>query len=64
MRDLENVLRREYGNQITVSLVKPLHDEYFEASYMVCVDNVITVRADEPLKRICEEIEKMIQKLR
>lgn len=61
MRDykaLETVLKNEYGGRVSVAYIKPLHDEDFEAGYVVCVDNIIVANADIMIKNICEAIER------
>lgn len=59
---LKEALKNEFGDKVTVNRISPLHDEDFEPSYMICVDGVITCRADLSLKDICEAVEKMINK--
>lgn len=55
--ELETVLKNEYGKEINISAVSPLHDEDFETVYMICLNDVMICRADIPLKTICEKIE-------
>lgn len=55
--ELETVLKNEYGKEINISKVSPLHDEDFDAAYMICLNDVMICRADMPLKTICETIE-------
>ena len=55
--ELETALKNTYGEAVSINLVSPLHDEDFDAAYMVCIDDIMVCRADTPLKTICDAIE-------
>jgi len=58
MKELENVLRKEYGHKINISHIAPMHDEDFKECYVICHEDVVICRADTGLKYICESIER------
>lgn len=56
-KDLERVLKREYGEDVNITKFSPLHDEDGEEAYMVCKGDVMVCRADLPLSIICSRFE-------
>lgn len=56
-KELEKILKNEYGKEVNIAKVSPLHDEDFEACFMVCIGNTMICRADLSLMNICKNLE-------